>query len=136
MDNTFQISKTKSSVNHQQMTLPLPLKKESRISLKWDQFLNQFHRSFIIKIRDTVNLWVTLVFAPVLSVFTAWLFRVGQNGFYSFSQNSEYPKFLFIIVLVAIFFGITNSVTEIIKDRLLLKKESLFDLSILAYFFI
>ena len=39
-----------------------------------------------------------------------------------------------ILIIVAVFFGVSNSAPEIIKDRLILKREKLINVSILGYF--
>lgn len=118
-------------------TLSLPPVKKYTLGYRLKQSLHLFHRILLHKLRDKMNIYVTLIIAPSLSLLTSFLLR--YNAFpdtpYSFAENSMYPTFLFLMVIVAIFFGISNSASDIIRDRLILKRERVLNIPLSGYFF-
>ena len=105
---------------------------------KMSQVLRQFQRAFLTKLRNRMNVIITVLVAPGLSILTSMLLRYNPDPktSYNFADNEMYPVFLFLIVIVAIFLGLSNSVPDIIKDQLLLKREKLLNISIGAFFLI
>jgi ABC-type multidrug transport system ATPase subunit len=96
----------------------------------------QFQRQLVCKVRDRSNILISFLAAPLIGIFSAFVFRFSPQGQdYSLFDNEQYPFFLFILVLVAIFLGLASSISEIIKDRSLLNRESLKNISIGGYFF-
>ncbi len=101
------------------------------------QFIVFARRDVLSKISDIQYLLVTLLEAPVLAFFLAFLIRYfdvsNRNGQYTLYNNSNLPIYLFMSVIVAIFMGLTVSAEEIIKDRKILKREAFLNLSWNSY---
>jgi ABC-type multidrug transport system permease subunit len=99
------------------------------------QNIYQFRRIFICKLRNKLNILVTFAIPPALSILTSILLRFTPESLesYHFAYNNQYSTFLFLVVIVGIFFGLSNSVTDIIKDRLTLRREKLLNISFFGY---
>ena len=109
--------------------------KPLNFSLKISQLMYQFIRLFLIKFRDKVNIIVTLLAAPFLGSLIAIILRNGKNPIYTFSENTQYILYLNLLVIVSLFFGLINSITEITKDRLIIKRDWLNKIPISGYLF-
>lgn len=94
-------------------------------------------RDILSKISDKQYLLITLLEAPVLAFFLAFLIRYFDVSVsdpkYTLFNNSNLPVYLFMSVIVAIFMGLTVSAEEIIKDRKILKREAFLNLSWNSY---
>jgi ABC-type multidrug transport system ATPase subunit len=94
-------------------------------------------RDILSKISDTQYLLITLLEAPVLAFFLAYLIRYfdesARQPKYTLIDNSNLPIYIFMSVIVAIFMGLIVSAEEIIKDRKILKRESFLNLSRNSY---
>lgn len=94
-------------------------------------------RDILTKISDLQYLLITLLEAPVLAFFLAFLIRYydesARNPHYTLYENSNLPVYIFMSVIVAIFMGLSGSAEEIIKDRKILKRESFLNLSWNSY---
>jgi ABC-type multidrug transport system ATPase subunit len=101
------------------------------------QFIVFAKRDVLSKISDIQYLLITLLEAPVLGFFLAYLIRYfdesNKNAQYNLYNNSNLPIYLFMSVIVAIFMGLTVSAEEIIKDRKILKREAFLNLSWNSY---
>jgi len=77
-----------------------------------------------------INFLEAPLLAAVLSLFIKY-YPTGTAGFqpYTFRENLNFPQYLFISVVVAIFLGLTVSAEEIIKDQKILKRERYLSLS-------
>lgn len=104
---------------------------------KFKQFVVFSKRDVLSKISDTQYLLITLLEAPVLAFFLAFLIRYFdesiKNPHYTLYDNSNLPIYIFMSVIVAIFMGLTVSAEEIIKDRKILKREAFLNLSWNSY---
>jgi ABC transport system ATP-binding/permease protein len=104
---------------------------------KLKQFIVFAKRDVLSKIADTQYLLITLLEAPVLAFFLAFLIRYfdesAKNPHYTLYNNSNLPIYIFMSVIVAIFMGLTVSAEEIIKDRKILKREAFLNLSWNSY---
>jgi ABC-type multidrug transport system ATPase subunit len=104
---------------------------------KVKQFIVFVRRDVLSKVSDIQYLLVTLLEAPVLAFFLAFLIRYfdesSRNAHYNLYNNSNLPIYLFMSVIVAIFMGLTVSAEEIIKDRKILKREAFLNLSWNSY---
>jgi ABC-type multidrug transport system ATPase subunit len=104
---------------------------------KLKQFVVFAKRDILSKISDTQYLLITLLEAPVLAFFLAFLIRYFdesvKNPHYTLYNNSNLPIYIFMSVIVAIFMGLTVSAEEIIKDRKILKREAFLNLSWNSY---
>lgn len=100
---------------------------------KLKQFLVFTKRDILSKLADTQYLLITLIEAPLLAFFLAFLIRYfdesAKDAGYTLLENSNLPVYLFMSVIVAIFMGLTVSAEEIIKDRKILKREAFLNLS-------
>ncbi len=104
---------------------------------KLKQMLVFTKRDILSKIADTQYMLITLLEAPVLAFFLAFLIRYfdesAVNPKYTLYDNSNLPIYIFMSVIVAIFMGLTVSAEEIIKDRKILKREAFLNLSWNSY---
>ncbi len=71
-----------------------------------------------------INFLEAPLLAAVLSLFIKY-YPTSTGGIqpYTFRENLNFPQYLFISVVVAIFLGLTVSAEEIIKDQKILKRE-------------
>ncbi len=74
--------------------------------------------------------------APLLAIILAVIIKYnsapgGQE--YMFRFNENFPPFLLMSIIVALFMGLTVSAEEIIRDRKILKRESFLNLSWNSY---
>nr|HPM18927.1 ABC transporter permease [Bacteroidales bacterium] len=103
----------------------------------YKQFLVFAQRDILSKAADLQYVLITLLEAPVLAFFLAFLIRYfdvsAKNPGYTLMDNSNLPVYLFMAVIVAIFMGLTVSAEEIIKDRKILRRESFLNLSRSGY---
>jgi ABC-type multidrug transport system ATPase subunit len=95
-------------------------------------------RNIKAKLANRQYMLITLFEAPVLAFilgyFTKFVAGVGDTpNEYIFSENVNIPSYLFMCVVGAIFFGLTASAQEIIKDRKLLQREKFLNLSRNSY---
>ncbi|HLN56516.1 MAG TPA: ATP-binding cassette domain-containing protein [Bacteroidales bacterium] len=101
------------------------------------QFIVFVKRDVLSKVADTQYLLITLLEAPVLAFFLAFLIRYfdesDTGGSYTLFDNNNLPIYIFMSVIVAIFMGLTVSAEEIIKDRKILKREAFLNLSWNSY---
>jgi ABC-type multidrug transport system ATPase subunit len=104
---------------------------------KFKQFIVFSKRDILSKLADTQYLLITLLEAPILAFFLAFLIKYFNEGVanpeYSLRDNSNLPVYLFMSVIVSIFMGLTVSAEEIIKDRKILKREAFLNLSWNSY---
>lgn len=104
---------------------------------KLKQFLIFTKRDILSKLADTQYLIITLLEAPVLAFFLAFLIKYhdasATEASFTFMDNENLPVYIFMAVIVAIFMGLTVSAEEIIKDRKILKREAFLNLSWNSY---
>ncbi|MDP6908413.1 MAG: ATP-binding cassette domain-containing protein, partial [Flavobacteriales bacterium] len=87
------------------------------------------------KLADSQYMLINFLETPVLAIMLASLvryFAVDEVG-YVFRENDNIPAYMFMCVVVALFFGLTVSAEEIIKDRKILKREKFLNLSRSSY---
>jgi ABC transport system ATP-binding/permease protein len=116
------------------------LKEEPPHSLKLP---NRFRQTIIFTIRDTLAklsnkqyLLINLLEAPLLALILAFIikYKSAPGGKeYLFRFNDNFPAFLLMSIIVALFMGLTVSAEEIIRDRKILKRESFLNLSWNSY---
>jgi ABC transport system ATP-binding/permease protein len=104
-----------------------------RVPRKADQVRTFINRNLTRKIADRQYMTINLVEAPLLAFILGYISKYSQNGGYSFADNKNYPIFLFMSVIVALFIGLTVSAEEIFRDRKILEREKFLDLSRLSY---
>jgi len=91
-------------------------------------------RNFRSKMTNLQYILVTLLEAPALAAICALLTHYVPDGAaYSVMDNKNIVSYFFMAIIVAIFFGMSGSAEEIIKDRALLKREEFLNLSYRSY---
>jgi ABC-type multidrug transport system ATPase subunit len=113
-------------------------KNDFRIPGRLQQMLVFMRRNIRAKLANHQYMLITLLEAPTLALilgyFTKFVAGTQSNpNEYVFSENVNIPSYLFMCVVGAIFFGLTASAQEIIKDRKLLEREKFLNLSRNSY---
>src|SRR5688572_26490266 len=93
-------------------------------------------RDFLSKVSNKQYLLINLLEAPVLALILAFVIRYRSapgGADYSFRFNDNFPAFLLMSIIVALFMGLTVSAEEIIHDRKILRRESFLNLSWNSY---
>ena len=99
-----------------------------------EQFKVFMKRDVLSKVANRQYMLINFLEAPllaaVLSLFIKY-YPTSTGGLqpYTFRENLNFPQYLFISVVVAIFLGLTVSAEEIIKDQKILKREKYLSLS-------
>ena len=86
-------------------------------------FHTQLRRSLLSKLRNRGTLYSTFIEAPLLAALIAITLRSSPDGPYELSSALHIPAYLFLSATVAMFLGLTNSATEILRDRPVLRRE-------------
>lgn len=93
-------------------------------------------RDVLSKISNTQYMLINLLEGPLLALILAFIIKYKSapgGATYSFRYNENYPAFLLMSIIVALFMGLTVSAEEIIHDRKILKRESFLNLSWNSY---
>jgi ABC-type multidrug transport system ATPase subunit len=93
-------------------------------------------RDFLSKMSNKQYLLINLLEAPLLATILAFIIKyknAPSGKEYIFRFNDNFPAFLLMSVIVALFMGLTVSAEEIIRDRKILKRESFLNLSWNSY---
>jgi len=115
-----------------QVTFKIPNKlKQSVIYIKRDVMSKLSNKQYLF-----INLFEVPLLAFILSYITRYYNIDPNNEFgYALWDNSNLPVYIFMSVIVALFIGLSLSAQEIIKDRLILKREAFLNLSRSSYLF-
>jgi ABC-type multidrug transport system ATPase subunit len=97
-----------------------------------------FTREVLSKLSNRQYMLINLLEAPVLAFVLSLFIKFYPatetgRGEYTFQENLNFPQYLFISVVVALFLGLTVSAEEIIKDRKILKRERYLHISYGSY---
>lgn len=109
-------------------------KSNFKVPRKWDQIKTFVRRNITRKLADRQYMTINLLEAPLLAVILGYIAKFSEKGDYIFSENINYPVFLFMSIIVALFLGLTVSAEEIFRDRKILEREKFLNLSRLSYF--
>ncbi|MFW5760946.1 MAG: ATP-binding cassette domain-containing protein [Cyclobacteriaceae bacterium] len=93
-------------------------------------------RDLLAKISNKQYLLINLLEAPVLAFILAFIIKYKSSPdhqSYIFRFNENYPVYIMMSIIVALFMGLTVSAEEIIRDRKILKRESFLNLSWNSY---
>ncbi|HXX41954.1 MAG TPA: ATP-binding cassette domain-containing protein [Chthoniobacterales bacterium] len=119
--------------------LPIAVPQKKRMRLRWHDEWTQFRallrRAFISKLRNKVNLLITIAGAPMLALGVGTLFRYSDSGEYDFASAFHIPTYLFVALLVIMFLSLANSADDIIRDRTVLQRERNLDIRLPYYIF-
>lgn len=85
------------------------------------------------KFADKQYMIINLLEVPLLALILGYLSKFSENGTYLFSGNKNYPVFLFMAIIVALFVGLTVSAEEIFRDRKILERERFLNISWSSY---
>ncbi len=112
-----------------------PMPKGSSAPSWWEQFKVFITRDVRSKMADIQYILINFLETPLLALILALLVRYYANDEvgYMFRENDNIPAYMFMCVVVALFFGLTVSAEEIIKDRKILKREAFLNLSRSGY---
>jgi ABC transport system ATP-binding/permease protein len=112
------------------------------ITFKIPGKLKQLHiyitRDVLSKLTNRQYLLINLLEAPILALILSYITRYynidpsNEHGYY-LMDNTNLPVYIFMLIIVALFLGMTLSAQEIIKDRMVLKRESFLNLSWTSY---
>ncbi len=103
---------------------------------KWKQTLIFTTRDTLAKLSNKQYLLINLLEAPLLAAILAFIikYKSAPGGKeYMFRFNDNFPAFMLMAIIVALFMGLTVSAEEIIRDRKILKRESFLNLSWNSY---
>ena len=103
--------------------LPLPPRPARRLRAVIAIFATHFLRSLLSKVRNRGTLYSTFLEAPLLAALISITLRSSPEGSYEFSSALHIPAYLFLSATVAMFLGLTNSATEVLRDRPILRRE-------------
>ena len=112
------------------------LPEAGKLPAKWKQFSSFFLRDFFAKIANKQYMLIISLIAPILALFSSIIIRYQKDpnsGEYHFFENDNIPAYIFISILISLFIGLIVSAEEIYKDRKILKRESLLNLSRMSY---
>lgn len=107
---------------------------------RFRQFLVYAWRDVRTKLANRQYMIINFMEAPVLAFVLSLFIKFyptstdGRQD-YSFSENLNFPQYLFISVMVSLFLGLTVSAEEIIRDQKMLKREKYLHLSRRSYLF-
>lgn len=104
-----------------------------RVPKKSDQINTFIRRNITRKLADRQYMAINLLEAPFLAFILGYISKFSENGNYTFADNKNYPVFLFMAIIVALFIGLTVSAEEIFRDRKILEREKFLNLSRLSY---
>lgn len=99
------------------------------------QFGIFFKRDFLSRIRDKQYILIALLEAPLLAAILSFIIKSSStaNEGYSLSSNQNVPAYIFMLVIVALFVGLSISAEEIFKDQKIIKREKFLRLSRMSY---
>lgn len=112
------------------------------ISFKIPNWFRQFKvfatRDILSKFTNKQYVLINALEAPIIAVFLSYIIKytnvdVGNELGYTLIDNNNLPVYIFMLVICAIFIGLTVSAEEIIADRRILKRESFLNLSRSSY---
>ena len=109
-----------------------------RIPNKLKQSVIFTTRDFLSKLSNMQYLLINLLEAPLLAFILTFIikYKSAPGGKeYIFRFNDNFPAFLLMSIIVALFMGLTVSAEEIIRDRKILRRESFLNLSWNSYLF-
>lgn len=103
--------------------MPIPQREERHFNAYLRIFQAHFLRSCLSKYRNKGTLYATFLETPLLAFIISWTLRASPDGAYAFHSGLHIVTYLFLSVTVGMFLGLTNSATEILRDRPTLRRE-------------
>lgn len=129
--------KAQSQAPSRSLSSPVLEDLHSEGSPSWiKQFRTFLARDLRAKSKNRSYLLLNALEAPALAGLLALFLRFSPSGdAFGYGTNENFPQFLFISVIVALFIGLSISAEEIIRDRAVLRREQFLHLNWRAYFF-
>ncbi len=129
---------------HRKNSVDYVIKKEtvaptSHIKLphRFIQFITYFVRDVYSKVSNMQYVLINVLIAPVLAVVLSYFIKyygwTDKGIGYTFYNNENVPQYLFIIVIVSIFLGLTVAAEEIHRDKKIIARERFINLSRNSY---
>ena len=112
---------------------PIPVMPRRRAMELWRLFLMWVSRTFLSRLRSRMGLYALLLEGPVLALLIAGTLRAASDAPYTFYKSLHITEYLFLSLVLAMFFGLTDSACEILRDRPILRRESNYKLFIPGY---
>lgn len=109
-----------------------PKKKYSGVKV-FIQFFHLFLRNILNKFKDKRAVALSIILPSAMGLL-AQIFRFTSGDAYLFSENIQIPKFLFLSAIVIVFLSISNSINEILNEKVIIEKERLIGYSYLSYY--
>lgn len=97
------------------------------------QFFILTARYLKIKLKDKINTGILISQSPLIAGLLVLLFFKGGPGYSVYETSPQI--LLFIIIISSVWFGLNNSVREIVSEKTIFKKERLLGLKIIPYVF-
>jgi ABC transport system ATP-binding/permease protein len=104
-----------------------------RVPEKAAQIRTFIKRNVTRKLADSQYMAINLLEVPLLALILGYLSKYSSDGVYFFGANKNYPVFLFMSIIVALFVGLTVSAEEIFRDRKVLEREKFLNISWSGY---
>lgn len=99
----------------------------------WRLFMLWVTRTLLARVRSRLGLYAMLLEGPLLAALIAGTLRVASDTPYSFYKSLHVPEYLFLSLVLAMFFGLTDAACEILRDRPLIRRESNYKLFTTGY---
>lgn len=99
----------------------------------WRLFILWVNRTLLARVRSRLGLYAMLLEGPVLAALIAGTLRVSSDSPYTFYKSLHITEYLFLSLVLAMFFGLTDAACEILRDRPLLRRESNYRLFTTGY---
>jgi len=106
-----------------------------RVPEKSSQVRTFIKRNITRKLADRQYMTINLLEVPLLALILGYISKYSEDTVYTFGNNKNYPVFLFMAIIVALFVGLTVSAEEIYRDRKILDREKFLNLSRISYLF-
>ena len=99
----------------------------------WRLFQLWVMRTLLARVRSRLGLYAMLLEGPVLAALIAGTLRASSDAPYTFYKSLHVTEYLFLSLVLAMFFGLTDAACEILRDRPLLRRESNYKLFTSGY---
>jgi hypothetical protein len=106
-----------------------------RLPEKSSQLKTFIKRNITRKLADRQYMAINLLEVPLLALILSYISKYSGESSYIFGLNKNYPVFLFMAIIVALFVGLTVSAEEIFRDRKILEREKFLNISRSSYLF-
>ena len=127
---------TKEDTNEDIQVAKKKIKYRKKLSYyaRFVQFSTYLHRNLVNKLRNKTNLLITFLEAPLLALLVSYILRLAPTSDkYSFYENTNMTLFLFVSIIIFIFFGMTNSIHEVLEERKFILREKVRNLKVSHY---